>query len=109
MAEIEKLGATVGYGDGGWLHWWFGDSFAPVYFLNLQGTEITNAVLADAEELTDLHGLVLNDTQLTDDQLQHVTGLTKLSYLGLSFTQVTDAGLQHCLASDGTGIVVCLD
>ena len=61
--------------------------------LNLGGTKIKDADLANLKGLTNLDHLHLENTPITDAGLAHLKGLTKLNYLNLYGTQVSDAGL----------------
>jgi hypothetical protein len=63
--------------------------------LNLSGTQVTDAELADLAELKELKFLWLSNTKVTDAGLAHLAGLTSLRWLGLSKTKITDAGLTH--------------
>jgi mono/diheme cytochrome c family protein len=66
--------------------------------LNLAGTAITDAGLAQLAGLTKLTKLHLEKTAITDAGLVHLKGLTNLEYLNLYGTQVTDGGLQELAA-----------
>ena len=61
--------------------------------LNLGGTKIKDADLANIKGLINLNRLHLENTPVTDAGLTNLKGLTKLNYLNLYGTQVTDAGL----------------
>lgn len=66
-----------------------------VYELNLAGSKITDAGLAQVASLTNLRRLHLEKTAVTDAGLAHVKGLANLEYLNLYSTPITDAGLAH--------------
>ena len=66
-----------------------------VYELNLAGSKVTDAGLANLAALTNLRRLHLEKTAVTDAGLAHVKGLANLEYLNLYGTAVTDAGLAH--------------
>ena len=68
---------------------------AQVYELNLAGSKITDAGLAQVASLTNLRRLHLEKTAITDAGLAHLKGLANLEYLNLYGTAVTDAGLAH--------------
>ena len=63
--------------------------------LNLAGTKIKDADLANLKPLTNLNRLHLENTSVTDASLVHLTGLINLSYLNLYGTAITDAGLKQ--------------
>jgi hypothetical protein len=63
--------------------------------LNLAGTKITDAGLDNLKGLTNLTRLHLELTAITDAGLAKLKGLTNLTYLNLYSTPVTDAGLEH--------------
>jgi len=81
-------------------------------WLDLSGTQVGDAGLADLKGLKALQFLYLDDTQVTDLGLEHLKGLTTLQRLDLSSTKTTDAGLEnlqgltglHTLWLDGTQI-----
>jgi len=60
-------------------------------FLELTGTQITDAGLEHLKGLTNLAALSLTDTQVSGSGLKHLKGLTGLRYLILDDGQVTDA------------------
>ena len=66
-----------------------------VYALNLAGSKVTDAGLAQLAPLTNLRRLHLEKTGVTDAGLAHLKGLANLEYLNLYGTQVTDAGLAN--------------
>jgi mono/diheme cytochrome c family protein len=66
-----------------------------VYALNLAGSKVTDAGLAQLAPLTNLRSLHLEKTAITDAGLVHLKGLTNLEYLNLYGTGVTDAGLAN--------------
>lgn len=63
--------------------------------LNLRGTEITDAGLANISNQKTLVRLHLEKTKITDKGLEQLKGLEKLEYLNLYGTEITDAGLAH--------------
>ena len=66
-----------------------------VYELNLAGSKVTDAGLANVAKLKNLRRLHLEKTAVTDAGLAHLKDLTGLEYLNLYGTAVTDAGLAH--------------
>jgi hypothetical protein len=64
-------------------------------WLDLAGTGVSEAGLAQVAGLPNLTRLHLQKTQVTDAGLAHLKGLEHLSYLNLYGTQVTDAGLKQ--------------
>jgi hypothetical protein len=64
-------------------------------WLDLAGTSVSDAGLAQVAELPNLTRLHLQKTQVTDAGLSHLKNLEHLSYLNLYGTQVTDAGLKQ--------------
>lgn len=70
------------------------DLAARLYSLNLRGTGITDAGLAQIKEIRSLVRLHLEKTPLTDAGLEHLAGLENLEYLNVYGTAVTDAGLK---------------
>jgi uncharacterized membrane protein/mono/diheme cytochrome c family protein len=64
-------------------------------WLDLGGTDMTDAGLAQVAALPNLTRLHLQKTQVTDAGLKHLKGLEHLSYLNLYGTQVTDEGLKQ--------------
>lgn len=63
--------------------------------LNLAGTNIKDADLANLKGLTNLNRLHLENTTVTDAGLVHLKDLANLEYLNLYGTAVTDAGLEQ--------------
>lgn len=63
--------------------------------LNLANTKITDAGLANLKGLVNLQRLHLELTGITDAGLANLKGLQNLTYLNLYGTKVTDAGLEH--------------
>ena len=70
------------------------NSIPNIIWLNLAGTEVTDAGLKQLAGLP-LKKLHLERTKIGDEGLKHLKGATKLTYLNLYGTQVTDAGLEH--------------
>ena len=66
-----------------------------IAILNLRGTKITDAGLAHVGKLPALTHLHLELTGIGDAGLAHLANLANLEYLNLYGTQVTDAGLEH--------------
>ena len=66
-----------------------------VYELNLAGSKVTDAGLAQVASLTNLRRLHLEKTAITDAGLAHLKGLANLEYLNLYGTGVSDAGLAN--------------
>ena len=71
------------------------NSISNIIWLNLAGTEITDAALKQIARLPQLRKLHLERTNIGDDGLKHLKGASQLTYLNLYGTQVTDAGLEH--------------
>jgi hypothetical protein len=59
----------------------------------LQGTSVTDAVIAPLKDLTSLVELNLGTTKITDAGLSNLKGLTNLQRLHLELTAITDSGL----------------
>ena len=66
-----------------------------ITWLNLAGTAVTDAGLAQLAPLSKLTMLHLERTGVTDAGLAHLKGLENLQYLNLYNTQVSDAGLDN--------------
>jgi YHS domain-containing protein len=64
------------------------------FWLNLAGTGVTDAGLAQIAGLKNLQRLHLEKTAITDAGLAHLKGLAELRYLNLYGTKVTDKGLE---------------
>ena len=64
------------------------------FWLNLAGTAVTDAGLAQVAGLKNLQRLHLEKTAVTDAGLAHLKNLTELRYLNLYGTKVTDKGLE---------------
>ena len=71
------------------------NSISNIIWLNLAGTEITDASLKQIARLPQLKKLHLERTKIGDNGLKHLKGASQLTYLNLYGTQVTDAGLEH--------------
>jgi len=69
-------------------------SFDYLVFLDLSQTTITDAGLTHLQNLSNLRILALQNTSVTDQGLAHLQGLKNLENLVLDETQVGDAGLQ---------------
>lgn len=63
--------------------------------LDLHGTPIGDAALANLAELTDMVSLRLSDTQITDAGIAFLSGMTKLETLYVDRTRISGAGLKH--------------
>lgn len=63
--------------------------------LNLANTKVTDAGLNNLKGLAHLQRLHLELTGVTDAGLANIKGLQNLTYLNLYGTKVTDAGLEH--------------
>lgn len=69
---------------------------APVLvWLNLAGTAVTDAGLAELAGFAQLRRLNLSRTAIGDAGLAHLRGLARLEVLNLYGSKVTDAGLAH--------------
>jgi uncharacterized membrane protein len=64
-----------------------------VLWLDLSGTQISDAGLAAVEQFPNLTRLHLNRTAITDAGMTHLARLSHLEYLNLYGTKITDAGL----------------
>jgi uncharacterized membrane protein/mono/diheme cytochrome c family protein len=64
-------------------------------WLDLAGTRVSDAGLAQLEGMPNLVRLHLERTPITDVGLTHLKGLAELEYLNLYSTGVTDAGLEQ--------------
>jgi hypothetical protein len=64
-------------------------------YINLRGTRMTDADLADLSELTDVDVLDLSDTRVSDAGLRHLQRLTRLVLLMLDGTEVTPKGVEE--------------
>lgn len=70
------------------------EAIAPqILWLDLSGTQITDAGLAVVARFPNLTRLHLNRTSITDLGITHVARLSHLEYLNLYGTKITDAGL----------------
>ncbi|MCX5644776.1 MAG: M48 family metalloprotease [Phycisphaerae bacterium] len=74
-------------------------------WLDLSGTQVGDAGLADLKGLKALEFLYLDDTQVTDLGLERLKGLTTLRRLDLSSTKTTDAGLENLKGLTGLRIL----
>ena len=63
--------------------------------LNLEGTAISDAALANIGSFTNLRELDLSQTNVGDDGIAHLQNLRQLEVLYLTSTKITDAGLRH--------------
>jgi hypothetical protein len=64
-------------------------------YLDLSGTKVTDPGLKHLQGLKRLQGLKLASTKVTDAGLEHLKGLNKLQTLDLHLTKVTDAGVEQ--------------
>jgi uncharacterized membrane protein/YHS domain-containing protein/mono/diheme cytochrome c family protein len=64
-------------------------------WLDLGGTAVTDAGLAQLEAMPNLTRLHLERTRLTDTGLEHLKNLSELEYLNLYGTGITDEGLDQ--------------
>jgi hypothetical protein len=64
-----------------------------ILWLDVSGTQITDAGLAVVEQFTNLTRLHLNRTAITDAGVTRLARLSRLEYLNLYGTKITDAGL----------------
>ena len=70
------------------------EAIAPqILWLDVSGTQITDAGLAVVEKFPNLTRLHLNRTAITDAGLAHLARLSHLEYLNVYGTKITDAGL----------------
>src|SRR5258708_5557517 len=76
---------------------WFGvTGLVPqLRVLDLEGTRVGDAGLANLVGLLHLTDLSLDETAITDNGLVHLRGLTGLEHLSLNGTKVTDGGMKH--------------
>ena len=63
--------------------------------LELWGSDITDADLAQLGQERELEGIDFNATSISDAGFEHIRGLTRLRKLCLSNTRITDAGLSY--------------
>jgi internalin A len=61
--------------------------------LFLQGDNISDAGLAQLENLTTIGGLFLAETRITDAGLVHLQGMRRLTKLNVAKTAVTEEGI----------------
>ena len=87
IAIIEKLGGRVTRDEK--------SLGKPVIVVNLSGTKVTDAELANLKGLTELRHLNLGETRVTDTGLVNIKGLTELISVHLYKTYITDAGLAN--------------
>lgn len=74
----------------------------PMHVTELSGEDgpFSNAVLNDAESVTELRYLNLRNARLTNDALGRLTGLKKLHTVILDQNRIDDLGLKHLEALD---------
>ena len=61
--------------------------------LNYQGTDISDASLAELSNLRGVVGICLSDTRVTDESLSALSSLPDLEYVQLANTWIPDVGL----------------
>ena len=66
-----------------------------MWWLNVAGTKITDACLADLGRVQGLTDLCLGRTAITDSGLKQVARAEQLTILSLAGTSITDIGLEH--------------
>jgi Leucine-rich repeat (LRR) protein len=64
-----------------------------VELLNLRGTSITDAALAQVKRLPNLKSLDLSFTDITDEGISHIAEMPQLTQLVLNDTMITEAAL----------------
>jgi len=69
--------------------------FTDVTDLRVESAPVTDLGISNIQGLTRIESLRLDDTDVTDRGLECLKGLTRLSYLSLNRTKVTGAGMQH--------------
>jgi len=88
------------------------EHFPLLCYIDLTGTQITDAGLAHLSTRRYLSGVILRNTAVTDAGLRHLAKAKRLCHLTLSNTRITDAGLAELrelprlryLRLDGTGV-----
>jgi len=70
-------------------------SLDDTFFLDLDGTKITDRAVRVILRIPKLRWLVLNNTRLTDEGLWRSRGLSKLEFLSVVGSATTDAGLKR--------------
>ena len=68
--------------------------FDQIFAINLAGTEVSDAEIAQFSRLTHLRQLFLVGTNVTDAGLPYLAGLKELSYIALDNTKVTEDGVR---------------
>jgi len=68
---------------------------APLLYLELSHSPVTNKGLAEVGDLTSLEYLGLKSTAVSDSGMRHLSTLRSLRELRLTNTEVTDAGLEE--------------
>ena len=63
--------------------------------LNLEYTELTDALLGHLSNLRELIELNISYNDITDLGLRHVSNLTKLTNLNISVNEITDTGIEY--------------
>lgn len=71
---------------------------APVRWLCLDNTDVTDEGMLQLSGMCHLHTLKICGTKITDAGLARLTGLPKLNSINLQQTGISDAGLQHLRA-----------
>jgi internalin A len=81
------------------------DKLITLTVLNLTGTFVTDAGLAELSDLTGLRVLKLNNTKITDAGLSHLSGLTGLEELDINWTDISDDGLSSLRTLGGLKMI----
>lgn len=71
------------------------DGLVELRELDLDASEVGDAVLAELADVVSPTTLHLGGTDVTDDGLRHLERLDRIEILDLTFTEVSDAGLVH--------------
>jgi len=90
VVQVRCIGGNFSDDEAGHL-----EALTNVTFLELGGTQITDAGLEHLEGLASLDHLTLYSTSVTDTGLEHLEGLASLVTLHLARTRVTETGLEH--------------
>ncbi len=95
VAELHRIGASVGHRQAGWPARLLGFDVGPLVAVELSGTRVTDDDLKHLRGLSGPGRLWLGGTRITDAGLEHLAGLSRLYTLDLERTKITDAGLRH--------------
>jgi hypothetical protein len=99
IREVERVGGQFDTEprEPQWLRQFVGEErmeqFDAVVYVDLEGSDATDATLNYIASLPDLEYLSLSDTRVSDWGLSRLSELTRLQWLDLDGTQVTDRGL----------------